>query len=188
MWRIIWQLHNSYIIVETKTWMKILDQHALAERIIYEKLINNDKSFSVQWLLMWISINLLPKEISILEDNIDFFNQAWFDIEILWWWNIIINSIPDFIKKENIKDIFLWILDDIWVQNFKKSKTLQEVKNKIFAYTACRSAVKFWDKLSMFEMNKLLKDASLDYSSTCPHGRPVVFDISLDELKNKYER
>ncbi len=188
MWRIIWQLHNSYIIVETKTWMKILDQHALAERIIYEKLINNDKSFSVQWLLMWISINLLPKEISILEDNIDFFNQAWFDIEILWWWNIIINSIPDFIKKENIKDIFLWILEDIWIQNFKKSKTLQEVKNKIFAYTACRSAVKFWDKLSMFEMNKLLKDASLDYSSTCPHGRPVVFDISLDELKNKYER
>ena len=188
LWKIIWQLHNSYIIVETENWMKILDQHALAERIIYEKLINNDKSFSVQWLLMWISVNLLPKEISILENNIDFFNKAWFDIEILWWWNIIINSIPDFIKKEDIKDVFLWILEDIWEQDFKKSKTLQEVKNKIFAYTACRSAVKFWDRLSMFEMNKLLRDASLDYSSTCPHGRPVVFEISLDELKNKYER
>jgi len=90
---------------------------------------------------MWISINLLPKEISILENNIDFFSKAWFDIEILWWWNIIINSIPDFIKKEDIKKIFLWILEDIWVQDFKKSKTLEEVKNKVFAYTACRSDV-----------------------------------------------
>jgi DNA mismatch repair ATPase MutL len=37
-------------------------------------------------------------------------------------------------------------------------------------------------------MNKLLNDASLDYSATCPHGRPVVFEISLDEMKDKYER
>jgi DNA mismatch repair ATPase MutL len=37
-------------------------------------------------------------------------------------------------------------------------------------------------------MNKLLNDAVLDYSATCPHGRPVVYDIDFEELKNKYER
>ena len=82
----------------------------------------------------------------------------------------------------------MWILEDIWNQNFSKSTTLDEVKNKIFAYTACRSAIKFWHKLNLFEMNKLLNDSVTDYSSTCPHWRPVIFEINLNELKDKYER
>lgn len=190
LWKIIWQAHNSYIIVETKDWIQIYDQHALAERINYEKLVKKDKNMwnSTQWLLIWENICLTPSEINILEENVDVFKDMWFDIEILVWNNIIINWIPDFIKKENIKNIFLWVLDDIWEHKFEKSKTLEEVKNKIFAYTACRSAIKFGNKLSIFEINKLLNDAILDYSSTCPHWRPVIFEISLEELKNKYER
>lgn len=112
----------------------------------------------------------------------------WFDFEVMPWNIVIINGIPDFIKKENISNIFVWIPDDIWSHNFNKSKTLSEVKNKVFAYTACRSAIKFWNKLNLFEMNKLLYDSITDYSSTCPHWRPVVFEIDLNELKNKYER
>lgn len=69
-----------------------------------------------------------------------------------------------------------------------QSRSLDEVKNKIFAYASCRSAIKFGHKLNLFEMHALLCDAVVDYSSTCPHGRPVVYDISLDALKDKYER
>lgn len=188
LWRIIWQSHNSYIIVETLDWIKFLDQHALAERIIYEKLVKADKKHNIQWLLIWENVLLMPKEVSILEDNIDTFYEMWFDFEILPWNNLIINGIPDFIKKENIKDIFSGILWDIWSWNFSKSNSLQEVKNKIYAYTSCRAAIKFGNKLNLFEMNKLLNDSILDYSATCPHWRPVVFDINLEELKNKYER
>lgn len=188
LWKIIWQAHNSYIIVETKEWIKFLDQHALAERIIYEKLVNSDKKISIQWLLIWESLNLVPKEANILQDNLDTFEKMWFDFEIMGWNIVIINWIPDFIKKENLNNIFTWILQDIWEYNFTKSKTLSEVQNKIYAYTACRSAIKFGNKLNLFEMNKLLNDSVEDYSATCPHWRPVVFDINLEELKNKYER
>lgn len=188
MGRIIGQMHNSYIIVQTQDWMKILDQHALAERVIYEKLINNNKAFSTQGLLIWESINLTTNELNILEENIEIFKDMWFEFEILWWAIIMINAIPDFIKKENLTNIFTWIIDDIWEQNHSKSNTLEEVRNKIFAYASCRSAIKFWHKLNLFEMNKLLNDSVLDYSATCPHGRPVVYDISLWELKDKYER
>jgi DNA mismatch repair protein MutL len=188
LWKIIWQSHNSYIIVETNNWIKFLDQHALAERIIYEKLINNDYWHNVQWLLIWESISLTPKEIDILEINKTIFKDMWFDFEIMSWNIVIINGIPDFIKKENISNIFMWIIEDIWNHKFSKSTTLDEVKNKIFAYTACRSAIKFGHKLNLFEMNKLLNDSVIDYSATCPHWRPVIFEIHLDELKNKYER
>jgi DNA mismatch repair protein MutL len=188
LWKIIWQSHNSYIIVETNDWITFLDQHALAERIIYEKLVNNDCGHNVQWLLIWESLSLTPKEISILDNNKNTFIDMWFDFEIMPWNIVIINWIPDFIKKENIWNIIMWILEDIWSHNFSKSNTLEEVKNKIFAYTACRSAIKFWHKLNLFEMNKLLNDSVVDYSATCPHWRPVIFEINLEELKNKYER
>ena len=188
LWKIIWQSHNSYIIVETPVWIKFLDQHALAERIIYEKLVNSDYGHNVQWLLIWESMSLTPKELNILDDNKDTFIDMWFDFEIMHGGIVILNWIPDFIKKEKLSDIFMWIIDDIWNQNFNKSKTLDEVKNKIFAYTACRSAIKFWHKLNLFEMNKLLNDSVMDYSATCPHGRPVIFEIGLEELKGKYER
>ena len=190
LWKIIWQAHNSYIIVETKNWIQIYDQHALAERINYEKLIKNSKENkqNCQWLLIWENIILNPNEMDILEENIDIFKEMWFDLEILAWNSVLVNWIPDFIKKENIKDIFLWILDDIWEHKFNKSKTLQEVKNRVFAYAACRWSIKFWNKLSLFEINKLLNDAVLDYSATCPHWRPVIFEIDLEDLKGKYER
>jgi len=188
LWKIIGQSHNSYIIVETKQWIQFLDQHALAERIIYEKLINNDYGHNIQWLLVPEQIILQAKEIDILDNNKNIFVDMWFDFEILPWNIIIINWIPDFIKKENISNIFIWILEDIWNHNFNKSKTLDEIKNKIFAYTACRSAIKFGHKLNLFEMNKLLNDSVTDYSATCPHWRPVIFEINLEELKNKYER
>ena len=188
LWKIIWQSHNSYIIVETNDWIKFLDQHALAERIIYEKLISTDYGHNVQWLLIWESISLTPKEIDILESNKNTFIDMWFDFEIMPWNIVIVNWIPDFIKKESISNIFMWILEDIWNQHFSKSTTLEEVKNKIFAYTACRSAIKFGHKLNLFEMNKLLNDSVVDYSATCPHWRPVIFEINLNELKDKYER
>jgi DNA mismatch repair protein MutL len=181
-------LHNSYIIVQTPTWMQILDQHALAERIIYEKLIKEKKDFSIQWLLIWESIKLTTKELEIVEKYKEIFEEMWFEFEILDAWIIIISAIPDFVKKEDLTTVFTWIINDIWEIWFTKSKTLEEVKNKIFAYTACRSAIKFWNKLTLFEMNKLLNDAVLTYSSTCPHWRPVVYEINLDELKGKYER
>jgi len=188
IWKIIWQTFNSYIIIETNNSLKILDQHALAERIIYEKLVNNQYKEKTQKLLIWESITLTPEEFSILEQEQSIFIEMWFDFEFSNWNKAILLWIPDFIKKDNIINIFMSIIDDI--NNFKSSnnKTLQEVRNKIFAYTACRSAIKFWNKLNLFEINKLLNDSIIDYSSTCPHWRPVIYEINLEELKWKYER
>lgn len=188
LWKIVGQTFNSYIIVEKDDKILMFDQHALAERIIYEKLVKKETKKSSQTLLIPENIKLTPSESSFLEEKRDIFQEIWFEIEFLSNNILSIGTIPDFIKKENIKDIVLWIIKDITEGNILKSNTLEEVKNKIYAYTACRSAIKFWNKLNLFEMNKILNDAVDWYSSTCPHGRPVIFELSLDELKNKYER
>lgn len=188
LWKIVGQTFNSYIIVEKDNKIILLDQHALAERIIYEKLLNSQTKNNSQLLLLPENLKLTSDEISIIQDNQEIFVSMWFEFEFLSHWILSIISIPEFIKKENFKEIFLWIITDISSWNTLKSKTLDEVKNRIFAYASCRSAIKFWNKLNLFEMNKLLNDSVEWYSSTCPHGRPVIFEISLDELKDKYER
>lgn len=188
LWTIIWQAFNSYIIVENEGKIIILDQHALAERIIYEKLIKKEYKNNIQKLLIPENIKLTIEELSVILDNKDIFEDMWFEIEILWNGIISIYTVPDFMKKEKLNEIILWIIEDIYSWNNLKYKTIDEVKNKIFAYTACRSAIKFWNKLNLFEINKLLNDATDWYSSTCPHGRPSVFEIWLMDLKDKYER
>lgn len=188
LWKIIGQAFNSYIIVENEWKIVILDQHALAERIIYEKLLKLDTKKFSQKLLFPENIKLATNELEIIIDNKDIFENMWFEIEILWNSIISIYTIPDFVKKEDLNNLILWIIWDIAYWNILKSKSLEEIKNKIFAYTACRSAIKFWNKLNLFEMNKLLKDSTESYSSTCPHWRPVIYEIWLEDLKNKYER
>ena len=185
--KIIGQMFNSYIIVESQNKMLVLDQHALAERIIYEKLYKKKEEIKSQRLLISENISLTTKEKELVIDNQNTFIDIWFDFEFMSWTSLILNSIPDFINKQNAKDVFLSIIQDL--ENWSsKIKTLEEIRNKILAYTACRRAIKFGNKLSIFEINKLLNDAVLEYSRTCPHGRPVAFDIDLEELKKKYER
>ena len=186
--RIIGQIHNSYIVVETKNGLQVLDQHALAERIIYERLIRDEYTPKTQWLLLWVNCTLTPKESDILDQHASVFENMGFDFEVLSHGMVQISGIPDFVTQEDLEEVFMGIISDVWEEWFSKSTTLKEIRNKIFASTACRSAIKFWNKLNLFEMNALLHDAVIDYSATCPHGRPVVYDIDLEELKNKYER
>lgn len=183
--KIIGQVHNSYIVVETADGIKILDQHALAERVIYEQLANAAYIPKIQWLLGGIPISLNMQEREACETYKESFEQMWFEIEIFPWGSIMIQAVPDFVSKKNIEKVFREILDDI---SSEGSKSLDEIRHKIWAYTACRSAIKFWDPLNMMEMKQLLIDASLDYSATCPHGRPVIWEMNLEELQKKYER
>lgn len=183
--RIVGQVHNSYIVVQTVDGLQILDQHALAERVIYERLASNAYEPKLQQILGWIGMHLTTSELEVLETHTDCFSQMGFEINVLSSGNISLETIPDFIRRENLEKTFKNILQDMsemW------SLSLEEIRHKIWAYTACRSAIKFWDPLSIFEMNALLKDAYSDYSATCPHGRPVVYDIGLEELQKKYER
>lgn len=186
--KIIGQVHNSYIVVETPSGIQILDQHALAERVIYERLIRDEYSAKTQGLLLAVPCTLTPNESSILTENSDTFIHMGFDFEILSHGMVYISGVPDFVSQEDIEEVFMWIIWDIWEEWFSKSTTLEEIRNKIYAYSACRSAIKFGNKLNLFEMNALLNDAVIDYSATCPHGRPVVYEIGLEDLKNKYER
>jgi DNA mismatch repair protein MutL len=186
--RIIGQVHRSYILVETPLGMKLYDQHALAERVLFEKLKKQLKHPQTQKLLLPEMISLRSSEIALLQEYKQNFFDLGFDFEFLSHNLISLSGVPEVIQKQTLEHIFTGLLSDFVQSQGKSKKTLEEVQNRIIAYTACRAAVKFGDTLSVFEMRALLLDAVEDYSSTCPHGRPVIWEVSLAELKKKYER
>ena len=118
----------------------LLDQHALAERVIYEKLAHTGYSTISQSLIDGIGMRLDLQEYDIFCQYQEYFTQMGFEIQELSHQNILINSIPQFLIKKDIESIFRQILGDISTIG---SKSIQEVQNKIWAYTACRSAIKF---------------------------------------------
>lgn len=186
--KIIGQIFRSYIIVEQADNIVFFDQHALAERIIYEKLSATWYIPKLQQLLVPEYIELTSSEKGFLEQNLEIFLQMWFEIELLSGNALHIIWVPDFVSIEQVKEIFEAIMWDVCVEKKSLPTALQEVRNRAWAYTACRSAIKFWHTLSMFEMEELLAQSFDSYTSTCPHGRPVVFQIHKDDLKWRFDR
>jgi DNA mismatch repair protein MutL len=108
--RIIGQAHNSYIIVQSMDGIIFYDQHALAERIIYEKLLREDYGHNVQKLLIPEIIKLTSSEQNILTENKATFESMGFELEIIPGDSVMVQAIPDFIKKENLSSTIISIL------------------------------------------------------------------------------
>jgi DNA mismatch repair protein MutL len=123
MGKIIGQAFNSYIIIEASEWLQILDQHALAERIIYERLIKKWYTPKIQWLLISESFELSASEYALVEENIDTLREFGFECEALGSDILQISGIPDFIQKTNLKDVIEWVISDLADSRIGKSKT-----------------------------------------------------------------
>lgn len=183
------QLHNSYIINETDDGFEIIDQHAVHERIIYEKLklsVSGKKQDS-QRLLLPINVELTAAEEKILKGQIDFFSEIGFGIEEFGLRTFIVDMIPSFMDKVDIVKFLKDVLSEI--KENEKAVSHDNVKDGIMKLVACRSAIMQGDKLDSFQTQRLLKEwGELRFPYTCPHGRPAVIKITKREMEKKFQR
>ena len=187
--KIIGQIMNTYIICESQDALIIIDQHAAHERIGYERLVKNyeNKKTQKETLIIPLTIKLSPEKFSIFKENISFFNEIGFEIEIFGENTITIRKIPSILNKKNIETLMKEIIEDYLVTGF--SLAYDETIRKIFSTMACHSVVRGGDKLTEHEMKALLKLMDeYDFSANCPHGRPVYYKISRYELDKKFHR
>ncbi|MBI4215182.1 MAG: DNA mismatch repair endonuclease MutL [Parcubacteria group bacterium] len=189
-WRIIGQVRNSYIIVETPSGLFIFDQHAAAERILYEKLKRRVGAVSSQKLLMPFLIQLSPKEVELIREYHDIFEEAGFEAEEFGADSLKVAAIPQDLSQSDPKELILGILGDL--QNTEdvgaKVELAESKRDKILKYAACRGAVKFHDKLQWEEIEVLLADIQNYKAVACPHGRPIGFEITWEEIERKVHR
>jgi DNA mismatch repair protein MutL len=182
------QLHNKYIISQIKSGLMIIDQHVAHERILYEKILNRleaNMPFS-QHLLFPLTVQFDPGSFEILQELNQLLNQIGFQLKFFSKNTIIIEGVPEDIKSGSEERILREFIDEYLVN--QREKKLEQRDNIAKSYS-CKAAIKAGDKLSEKEMRLLIDQlfaTSMPY--VCPHGRPVIIKISLDEFDKRFGR
>jgi len=181
------QIHNKYILLQTNIGLLIVDQHNAHERIIFERARDafSNVLANSQALVFPIISNLSPSQIAVIREITQELNDLGFVFQ-LQENTIEISSIPLEISETDAAMSFLDIIDD-----FSENQTnkFANKRDGLSASFACKSAIKTGKKLSREEMrslvNKLL-NCSMPY--VCPHGRPIIIEITSTELDRSFKR
>jgi DNA mismatch repair protein MutL len=185
--RILGQVFELYIIAENRDYLYIFDQHAVAERVMYELYLLevNNQTIRVQYLLIPENFNLPKSSFWVLKENINIFNELGINIEEFGDNSFRISAYPALLGNVSIKEIVKVIISDI---EECKSIEIQQRKDRIIR-SACHASIKAGDNVFPVEAKKLLNDLfRCECPFTCPHGRPTVYRISLKELKRFFKR
>ncbi|OQY09962.1 MAG: DNA mismatch repair protein MutL [Fusobacteriia bacterium 4572_132] len=184
-YKILGQLKNMYVLVETKKGLEIYDQHIIHERILYEELKEKyySKKIKVQKLLAPINIELDYTEKILVLEKIELFKEFGFEIEDFGENQILIREVPSFDWNESIKNIFNELL-----QNILNEKNIQDIREKIIISMSCKGAIKAGEKLEKEEIEILLKKLHKIGKYTCPHGRPIIVNLPFLELEKRFHR
>ena len=189
--RIIGTYANTYILLETKGELVIIDQHAAHERILYEGLLSrtNDKTgrhkHSSQILLWPHKMKISELEASVLEEYREQILNLGFDFELFGTDTIVIRAVPELQAELNPEFAIAAIIEACMTENPRSEERRKEILHDI----ACKAAVKSNDKLDDIEIKKLLTDLEdLDNPYHCPHGRPVLIRFSRKDLDKMFRR
>lgn len=180
---------NTYIIIEIKQDLYIIDQHAAHERIMYEKIKKNyynEADKDSQLMLLPDIITLTNKEMGIYKDNREMFRKAGFMVDEFGENTIKLSGVPTILLDLETKELFLEALDEI---NTVARTARKEIEEKFIATVACKAAVKAHMVLERQEVEALLNELLvLPNPFTCPHGRPTAIRMTKNDIEKKFSR
>ncbi len=187
--KIIGQLFDTYCLVEYNDRLFIVDQHAAHEKVMYEKLKKQfeKKEFTSQAISPPIVITLSMREAEALERFKEQFTKLGFEIEHFGGAEYSICGVPGNLYRLNTRDVLIEMLDEL-TDGISERATADVILDKI-ASMSCKAAVKGSQRLSLPEMEQLMKDLmKLDNPYNCPHGRPTIIAMSKYEIEKKFKR
>ncbi len=183
------QIHNKYIIAQIKTGIMIIDQHVAHERILYERALDslNSRSPFTQQLLFPQTIEVTPADMAVVKEIKEHLESLGFDLRIFGKNTIILYGVPPEVKQGSEKKIFLEIIE-LYRENSNAEPNLSVRENLAKAF-ACKTAIKAGDKLTPEEIQVLIDQLFLTRNPyVCPHGRPIIVKIPIEELDRKFGR
>ena len=184
----IGQIHNTYIICQAEDGFYLVDQHAANERINYEKFekIYNSKITTCEPLIPLV-INLNPSDfMKLTKEKVAILEQIGLEIESFGMNAIKVVREPLFIKEVNEESYIETLLSQV-INNSKIN--LIELRKHVIATMACKASIKAHDKLSLIEMNDLIKSLFACSNPTCcPHGRPTIVHFSKYDIEKMFKR
>jgi DNA mismatch repair protein MutL len=188
-YRILGQVHGTYVLCEGERELIFIDQHAAHERILFEKLKDNYETRSIlsEKLLMPILIELSAEESFLLGSLREALQAMGFDLEAVGERLFALRSVPSIIGQTDPKGVVRAILEEL--SHLNKEERGVEVIHPILVSLACHTAIRANAVLRREEMEGLVAQlSSFDRSTTCPHGRPVFFILPRGELAKQFKR
>ncbi len=182
------QLHNKYILSQIKSGLMIIDQHVAHERILYEKALNRletDIPFSQQ-LLFPKKAKIDPARLMLLKELEPYLSRLGFQLKFLAKETVRIEGVPDDVRKGTEEKVLFELLEEYSTN--EREKHLEQKDNLAKSYS-CKTAIKAGDRLDERAMRLLIDQlfaTSMPY--VCPHGRPIVIKISLNEFDRRFGR
>lgn len=183
----IWQVHSKYIVSPISSGLVIIDQHVAHERVLFEEAMAafDANAMAAQTLLFPEVMEFSPDEYSTLLDVLPYLEKMGFRMKESGENKVMIEAIPSEMGWGNEKTIIREMLDD-YLETQKKYASFQEA---LAASFACKAAVKAGDVLNVEEMRELVNRLfGTKHPYYCPHGRPIIVQLSMDELDRRFER
>ncbi|MEQ6341857.1 MAG: DNA mismatch repair endonuclease MutL [Gammaproteobacteria bacterium] len=183
------QLHGVYILAENAHGLVLVDMHAAHERITYERMktaLDSDGIRS-QPLLVPITITVNERDARLAEECSTTFTNLGFEVNRLGATTLVVRQIPELLHSANVETLVQDVLADLHA--FGDSTRIREQLNTVLSTLACHGSVRANRKLTLPEMNMLLRDMEhTERSGQCNHGRPTWIQLSMAELDKMFMR
>ena len=182
------QLHGAYILAQSAHGLVIVDAHAAHERILYERLkAAQGATVASQGLLTPVIVALKVDEADIAIGQVEEFRRAGFEIERFAPDQIAFRSVPALLAREDLQATLRAVVRDVVAG--EGSNHFDGAVNRLLASVACRSAIHANRRLTLPEMNALLRDMEItERVDQCNHGRPTWTALTLGQLDQLFLR
>ncbi len=183
------QLKNIYVLAENAQGLILVDMHAAHERITYEKLKSGRSGSSLrsQMLLVPLSVALSAKEAAAAEEYADALADWGLELSRSGPASIVVRRIPALLEGADVAQLSRDVLSEL--AQHGSSRRLQELENELLSTMACHGSVRAGRRLSLPEMNALLREMeATERSGQCNHGRPTWVQLGLAELDKLFLR
>ena len=183
------QLHGIYILSENRVGLILVDMHAAHERITYEhmKTACDAEGIRSQPMLVPLSIIVSEKEAHLVDEYRSEFSALGIDLERASEESIIVRAVPTLLAKSNVEQLVRDVFSDL--SEYGHSTRIEEHRDEILSTMACHGSVRANRRLTIAEMNALLRDMEeTERSGQCNHGRPTWSELSLAELDSLFLR
>jgi DNA mismatch repair protein MutL len=187
---VLWQVHDTYIVAETRSGLLIIDQHSAHERILFEELMRDFDAGGrpSQRLLFPITLRLSSAEYAVVENTRGLLEKAGFEAEPFGGRTVIVHAAPNphpwFDAERCLRDM----LEEL-AEGSELTRAARNQYERLAMTFACKGAIKAGQRLSREEMRELFEKlfaTELPYHDV--HGRPTIVRLSLDELERRFGR
>jgi DNA mismatch repair protein MutL len=183
------QLHDNYIVAQTRDGFVLIDQHAAHERLVYERLKRerSERGIETQPLLVPEVVDLDPVAVERLSAAAELLAKGGLILESFGDGAVIIREVPAAIGTADISGIIRDVADEL--SDMGVSTSLDERINHVLATMACHHSVRSGRKLRPEEMNALLREMeATPNSGQCNHGRPTFIELKLNDIEQLFGR